>query len=95
MEIAFPRRLQAYNGLASHGAPLCRRPPERHTMTTEQQIASVQLRLSKAQADQEAWRASGPQEKYLEAFCLAESLECELAQLEQQGRAEAQARRDR
>jgi len=57
-----------------------------HSTASQQEIALLRLRVSKAHADQEAWRASGPQEKYLEAYCLAESLEGELAKLEMQGR---------
>lgn len=57
-------------------------------MTTDQQIASVKYRLSKAEGDRTAWQATGRQEKYLEAYFLVESLECELDRLVKQALAE-------
>jgi hypothetical protein len=61
-------------------------PQSPRSPAVQQEIALLRMRLSKAHADQEAWRASGSQEKYLEAYCLAESLEGELVKLEMQGR---------
>ena len=58
------------------------------SMITEQQIASVKYRLSKAEGDRTAWQAAGRQEKYLEAYFLVESLECELDRLVKQALAE-------
>ena len=48
-------------------------------MTHSEDIRSIQDRLVGAQADCEAWRASGRQEKYLEAYFLVEALEEQLS----------------
>ena len=45
-------------------------------------IAALQQRIAKAEADRDAWRAAGRQENYLEAFSTVEALETELDQLE-------------
>lgn len=58
-------------------------------MTTEQQIAAIKGRLSKAEGDRDTWKAAGRQEKYLEAYFLVESLECELDKLVRQSPAQA------
>ena len=50
-------------------------------MFNEQQIARLRLRIRRAAFETEAWRASGPPEKYLESFCNIESLEQQLDQL--------------
>jgi hypothetical protein len=57
-------------------------------MTTEQQVASIKMRLSKAEGDRDRWRAAGYQEKYLEAYFFVESLETELDRLVSQTPAE-------
>ena len=54
-------------------------------MTDTDDISSIKNRLVRAQASCEAWRATGRQEKYLEAYFLAEALELQLdRQLKQQ-----------
>ncbi|MED5619152.1 hypothetical protein [Ideonella sp. BN130291] len=50
-------------------------------MTAEDELDVLKGRIAKAETEMEAWRASGPQEKYLEAFCNVESLENRLDQL--------------
>lgn len=47
-------------------------------MTPGDEIAALQVRIAKAGADGDAWRASGRREKYLEAVCTAEALELQL-----------------
>jgi hypothetical protein len=44
-------------------------------------IDVLQVRIAKAEADRDAWRAAGLQEKYLEAYSLVEALELQLHQL--------------
>ena len=48
-------------------------------MIPSEDIHSIQDRLVRANADCEAWRASGMQEKYLEAYFLVEALEVQLS----------------
>lgn len=43
-------------------------------MTSQHDINELMVRLDKAQADCETWRAAGPREKYLEAYFLVEAL---------------------
>jgi hypothetical protein len=47
-------------------------------MTLGDEIAALQVRIARASADGDAWRASGRQEKYLEAVCTAEALELQV-----------------
>lgn len=47
-------------------------------MTFQHDIAAIRDRLAKAEADRDAWRAAGLQEKYLEAYGLVEMLERQL-----------------
>lgn len=47
-------------------------------MSTRNDIAELAARFRKAVADGEAWKAAGSQERYLEAFFLAEGLEAEM-----------------
>ena len=41
-------------------------------------IAALQMRIAKAEADRDSWRVSGMQEKYLEAYSMVEALELQL-----------------
>lgn len=43
-------------------------------MTLQQDIAAIRDRMAKAEADRDAWRAAGLQEKYLEACGLVDWL---------------------
>jgi len=54
-------------------------------MTLRDEIAALQVRIAKAGADGEAWRASGRPEKYLEALSMADALELQLERLRQEG----------
>jgi hypothetical protein len=54
-------------------------------MTFREEIAAVQARLTKAESERDAWRTSGMQEKYLEAYSLVEALELQLERLRQEG----------
>lgn len=47
-------------------------------MTNEQDSAAIRDRIAKAEADRDAWRAAGLQEKYLEACGLVDRLEHQL-----------------
>ena len=54
-------------------------------MTLKEEIAAVNARLAKAQTERDGWRATGMQEKYLEAFSMTEALELRLEQLRHEG----------
>jgi hypothetical protein len=47
-------------------------------MSTANDMTVLASRIRKATADGEAWKAAGSQERYLEAFFLAEGLEAEM-----------------
>jgi len=64
-------------------------------MTLRDEIAALQVRIAKAGADGEAWRASGRQEKYLEALSMADALELQLERLRQDGLRASKASRER
>ncbi len=51
-------------------------------MTFLQEITDLKERIARAQSERDAWRASGLQEKYLEAHSLTEALELQLEQLQ-------------
>jgi len=63
-------------------------------MSYDQDIANIQARIKKADSDQDTWRASGNQEKYLESYSMVDALEIELDLLRKQ-RLEAGARAER
>ena len=50
--------------------------------TVQKDIAELQQRIVKAEADRDTWRASGRQEKYLEAYSMVEALELQLGRLQ-------------
>jgi hypothetical protein len=54
-------------------------------MTLQDEIAAIQTRIAKAHSERDTWRASGMQEKYLEAYSLVEALELQLERLRQEG----------
>jgi hypothetical protein len=54
-------------------------------MTLRDEIAALRARISRALSDRDTWRASGSQEKYMEASCVAETLELQLEQMRQEG----------
>jgi len=54
-------------------------------MSHNEEIANIRTRLAKAEQDRESWRATGMQEKYLEAYSMVEALELELDRLRAQG----------
>jgi hypothetical protein len=47
-------------------------------MTLQEDIAAIQVRIAKAEAERDSWRVSGMQEKYLEAYSMVEALELQL-----------------
>ena len=51
-------------------------------LTIHADIDALRQRIAKAEADRDAWRASGRQENYLEAYSMVEALETQLDQLE-------------
>lgn len=51
-------------------------------LTIHADIDALRQRIAKAEADRDAWRASGRQENYLEAYSMVEALEAQLDQLE-------------
>ena len=53
-------------------------------MTLDPDIANLQMRIAKAEADMGHWRTTGNQEKYLENYSLVEALELELDGLRKQ-----------
>ena len=61
-------------------------PARLHVMTVEEDIAAIQVRIVRAEADRDGWRASGMQEKYLEAYSMVEALERQLDLLRQAAR---------
>jgi hypothetical protein len=54
-------------------------------MTFKEDIAALRHRIAKAESDRDTWRASGMQEKYLEAYTQVEALELDLDRMRQQG----------
>jgi len=54
-------------------------------MTFQDEIAAMQSRIARVRSERDTWRASGRQEKYLEAYCRVEALELELDRLRQRG----------
>jgi hypothetical protein len=52
----------------------------KNSMTYAEEIATLGQRIRKAETDRDAWKAAGLQERYLEAYFLAESLETEMLQ---------------
>jgi hypothetical protein len=47
-------------------------------VTIEFNIATLQRRIARAEADRDTWRASGRQENYLEACSMVDSLNLQL-----------------
>lgn len=54
-------------------------------MSLREEIAALRTRIVKAESARDAWRVSGRQEKYVEAWCVTEALELQLEQLRQEG----------
>ena len=50
-------------------------------MSSREDIASIQVRIAKAESERDNWRRSGRQEKYLEAYSMVEALELQLDRL--------------
>jgi hypothetical protein len=50
-------------------------------MTPHEHITALENRIAKAEADRDTWRASGMQEKYLEAYSMVEALGLQLERL--------------
>jgi hypothetical protein len=55
-------------------------------MALHTEIAALKQRIVKAESERDAWRASGRQEKYLEAYSKVEALEVQLDQIERAAR---------
>jgi len=49
-------------------------------MTFQQAVDALRSRIAKAESERDAWRAAGPQEKYVEAYFMVEALESQLDQ---------------
>ena len=47
-------------------------------MSTQDDIAALEVRIAIAEAERDAWRGSGLQERYLEAYSMVEALELQL-----------------
>ena len=47
-------------------------------MSFREEIATLRARIAKAESERDSWRASGRQEKYLEAYSMVEALELQL-----------------
>lgn len=54
-------------------------------MTLRDEIAALRARIAKNGSDRDTWRASGRQKKYIEAACVADTLEQQLELLRQEG----------
>jgi hypothetical protein len=52
-------------------------------MNFQEDLAALQARIARAESERDGWRASGMQEKYLEAYSMVEALELQLDQLRQ------------
>lgn len=50
-------------------------------MTRHEEISAMQERIARTETQRDAWRASGVQEKYLEAYSMVEALELQLDRL--------------
>jgi hypothetical protein len=50
-------------------------------MTPQELLAAMRERIAKARLDRDIWCASGPEEKYLEAYFLVDALELQLERL--------------
>jgi hypothetical protein len=50
-------------------------------MTFHEEANALQLRISRAEVERDAWQASGVQEKYLEAYSALEALQLQLERL--------------
>jgi hypothetical protein len=55
-------------------------------MSVQEDIAALQVRVARAEAERDSWRVSGMQEKYLEAYSMVEALELQLDRLRQAAR---------
>jgi hypothetical protein len=55
-------------------------------MSSQEDIAAMQVRIAKAESERDSWRVSGMQEKYLEAYSMVEALELQLERLRQAAR---------
>lgn len=47
-------------------------------MSVQEDIATLQVRIARAESERDSWRVSGMQEKYLEAYSMVEALEVQL-----------------
>ena len=47
-------------------------------MNSAEDIAAMQVRITRAESERDSWRGSGRQEKYLEAYSMVEALELQL-----------------
>jgi hypothetical protein len=50
-------------------------------MSSREDIAAIQARISKAESERDGWQVCGRQEKYLEAYSMVEALELQLDRL--------------
>lgn len=55
-------------------------------MTFDEEAGELRRRIARAEVERDAWRASGLQEKYLEAYSTVEALELQLDRLRRSGR---------
>ena len=55
-------------------------------MDLQGEIAAIKVRIARAESERETWRASGIQEKYLEACSMVEALGLQLDLLRQAAR---------
>lgn len=50
-------------------------------MTRREEISALQERIARSETERDAWRSSGLQEKYLEAYSMVDALELQLDRL--------------
>jgi len=58
-------------------------------MSFREEIATLRVRIARAESERDSWRVSGRQEKYLEAYSMVEALALQLDLLREAARKSA------
>ena len=58
-------------------------------MSFREEIATLRVRIARAESERDSWRISGRQEKYLEAYSMVEALALQLDLLREAARKSA------
>jgi ferric-dicitrate binding protein FerR (iron transport regulator) len=75
---AAPRRVSRRRGWRSALSRAAVAPVQGRVVSVQQDIAALQVRITRAESERDSWRVSGMQEKYLEAYSMVEALELQL-----------------